>query len=193
MGNAKKMSTDAPKKRGRKPKVAAVETPARHEWNSEHEVGQFLAAMIQMCKYKAVLEVGVFEGETAQWMIQALPHGGQYLGIDIVDYRTERTHASMQEGGKAIDFVLGSSAKELTKLPKKHFDLIFVDGDHSWDAILPEFKLVEMLVADGGVIVYHDTILHEGPRKLVEYAAHYGYKLTTLSTPEVRGLSILQR
>lgn len=166
---------------------------ARHDWNSEDEVGQFLASLVKMSKYKTILEVGVFEGETAQHLIKALPQGGQYVGIDINDYRTPATKLYMAEGGKSIDFILGNSHDELFKLPKAHFDLIFVDGDHSWASILPEFKLVEKLVSRGGVIVYHDTIHLEDPKKLVEYAAYYKYNTTTLNTPEGRGLSILHK
>lgn len=189
------MQNDKPKK-GRPKKVvttATFEEAARHEWNSEDEVGKFLASLIGMSKYKTALEIGVFEGETSQHLINALPNGGQYLGIDINDYRTDLTKATMTTGGKSIDFILGNSLDELNKLPKNHFDIIFVDADHSWETILPEFKLVEKLVSRGGVIVYHDTIHLEGPKKLVEYAAHYGYKTITLNTPEVRGLSILHR
>lgn len=166
---------------------------ARHDWNSEDEVGQFLASLVKMSKYKTILEVGVFEGETTQHLIKALPKGGQYVGIDINDYRTPATKLYMSEGGKSIDFILGNSHNELKKLPTNHFDLIFVDGDHSWESILPEFKLVEKLVAHGGVIVYHDTIHLEDPKKLVEYAAYYKYNTTTLNTPEGRGLSILHK
>jgi cephalosporin hydroxylase len=68
-----------------------------------------------------------------------------------------------------------------------------VDGDHSWASILPEFKLVEKLVARGGVIVYHDTIHLEDPKKLVEYASHFKYNNVTLNTTEGRGISILHR
>jgi predicted O-methyltransferase YrrM len=146
-----------------------------------------------MSKYKTVLEIGVFEGETTQHLIKALPKGGQYVGIDINDYRTAATKLYMAEGGKSIDFILGNSLEELNNLPKNHFDLIFVDGDHSFEHVLPEFKLVEKLVARGGVIVYHDTIHLDGPRKLVEYAKHFNYNNVTLNTTEGRGISILHR
>jgi predicted O-methyltransferase YrrM len=191
---------DAPKKRGRRPKaeaaIATTETfneVARHDWNSEDECGQFLASLIKMSKYRTVLEIGVFEGETSQHLINAIPQGGQYVGIDINDYRTQQTIATMEAGGKSIDFILGNSLEELNVLPKNHFDLIFVDGDHSFEHVLKEFKLVEKLIARGGVLVYHDTIHLEGPKKLVDYAAYYKYKTTTLNTPEGRGISILHR
>jgi predicted O-methyltransferase YrrM len=190
------MENDKPKKGRPKKAIVTTETfteVARHDWNSENECGLFMASMIKMSKYMTVLEIGVFEGETSQHLIKALPKGGQYVGIDINDYRTDATKLYMAEGGKSIDFILGNSLDELSKLPKNHFDLIFVDADHSWEAILPEFKFVEKLVSRGGVIVYHDTIHLDGPRKLVEYAAHYKYKNVTLNTTEGRGLSILHK
>jgi predicted O-methyltransferase YrrM len=190
------MVNDKPK-RGR-PKKAIVTTEtftevARHDWNSEDECGAFMASIIKMSKYMTVLEIGVFEGETTQHLIKALPKGGQYVGIDINDYRTAATKLYMAEGGKSIDFILGNSLEELNNLPKNHFDLIFVDGDHSFEHVIQEFKLVEKLVARGGVIVYHDTIHLDGPRKLVEYAQHFNYNNVTLNTTEGRGISILHR
>jgi predicted O-methyltransferase YrrM len=152
-----------------------------------------MASIIKMSKYMTVLEIGVFEGETTQHLIKALPKGGQYVGIDINDYRTDATKLYMAEGGKSIDFILGNSLSELEKLPKNHFDLIFVDGDHSFNHVINEFKLVEKLVSRGGVIVYHDTIHLDGPRKLVEYAAHFNYNNVTLNTTEGRGISILHK
>lgn len=187
------MKDTATKKVGRPKKVIATEPIVRHEWNSEDEVGVFLASLIKMSKYITVLEIGVFEGATSQHLINALPLGGQYVGIDIKDYRTQETKNVMLEGGKSIDFILGSSHDELRKLPKKHFDLIFVDGEHSWSTILPEFKLLETIVSHNGILVYHDTIHFEDPKKLVKYASHYGYNTTTLNTPEVRGLSIIHK
>lgn len=194
------MKNTSTKKAGRPKKVVneivttdTFKEVARHDWNSEVQVGQFLASLIKMSKYKTVLEIGVFEGETSQALINAIPKGGQYVGIDINDYRTAATKLYMSEGGKSIDFILGNSHNELGKLPSNHFDLIFVDGDHSWESILPEFKLVEKLVSRGGVIVYHDTIHLEDPKRIVEYAKYYKYNTTTLNTPEGRGISILHK
>ena len=190
------MENDKPKRGRPKKEIVTTETfteVARHDWNSENECGLFMASIIKMAKYSTVLEVGVFEGETAQHLIQAIPKGGLYVGIDINDYRTDATKLYMADGGKAIEFILGNSLNELDKLPKNHFDLIFIDGDHSFGHVLQEFKMVEKLVSRGGVIILHDTIHLDGPRKLVEYAKHFNYNNVTLNTTEGRGLSILHR
>jgi predicted O-methyltransferase YrrM len=188
------------KKRVGRPKKEVIVTThtfnevARHGWNSEDEVGKFIGSLIKMSRVMTVLEVGVFEGETSKSIIEALPNGGQYIGVDINDYRAEDTKAMMENvNGKVVEFVLGTSINKCARMQSNHFDLIFVDGDHSWDNILPEFKVLERLLARGGVFVYHDTIHLEDPRRLVEYAASFNYKVVTLNTPEGRGLSILHR
>jgi len=197
---------NAKPKKGRKPKAVAVapapveivttetfKEVARHEWSSEDECGLFMASLIKMSNYKTVLEIGVFQGETSRHLINAIPLGGQFVGIDINDYRTDLTKAAMSVGGKSIDFILGNSLNELKNLPHGHFDLIFVDGDHSINHVLQEFRLIEKLVAKGGVMVYHDTLHLEGPSKVVKFTSNYRYKSVTLNTPEGRGISIIHR
>lgn len=164
------------------------ETP-RHGWNSEPDVCEFIGSLIKMQGAKAVLEIGVFEGETSVKMIQALPQGGYYAGIDINDHRKHK----LERSGVAVDFILGESIKVIKGMPREHFDFIFVDGDHSWANILPEFKEIERVIAKGGVIAYHDTLHIPDVSELMLYVNHYKYNVVTLNTSEGRGLSILQK
>ena len=164
------------------------ETP-RHGWNSEPDVCEFIGSLIKMQGAKAVLEIGVFEGETSVKMIEALPQGGYYAGIDINDHRKHK----LERSGVAVDFILGESIKVIKGMPREHFDFIFVDGDHSWANILPEFKEIERVIAKGGVIAYHDTLHIPDVAELMLYVNHYKYNVVTLNTSEGRGLSILQK
>jgi predicted O-methyltransferase YrrM len=75
----------------------------------------------------------------------------------------------------------------------EQFDLIFVDGDHSWANILPEFKEAERMIKPGGIMAYHDTIHIADINKLMEYAAQCNYNVITLNTSEGRGLSLIQK
>lgn len=163
----------------------------RHEWNSEDEVGLFLASLIKMNKARAVLEVGVFEGETSKHIIKAMPKGGYYCGIDIEDFRTDKK--IFESKSVAIDFVIEDSKEALLSLNNNYFDVIFVDSAHHWEHILPEFKLVEKLIANTGVIAYHDSIHIPDVVKLMDYAKHYGYNVVTLNTTGDRGLSLLRK
>lgn len=168
--------------------TATFNEEARHGWNSEPDVCQFIGSLIKMNGYKNVLEIGVFEGETSVKMIEALPIGGKYTGIDINDYRK----LDFNKAGKGWNFILGESIKVLANMPEHHFDFIFVDGDHSWENILPEFKEIERVIKPGGVISYHDTIHIPDVKKLIEYVNHYKYNTITLNTSEGRGLSLIQ-
>ena len=194
--NAKKKAGRPKKEVATKPKAekkivttATFKEEARHDWNSEIDVCQFIGSLIKMNGYKNVLEIGVFEGETSVKMIEALPIGGKYTGIDINDYRK----LDFNKAGKGWNFILGESIKVLANMPEHHFDFIFVDGDHSWENILPEFKEIERVIKPGGVIAYHDTIHIADVKKLIEYAHHYKYNTITLNTSEGRGLSLIQR
>jgi predicted O-methyltransferase YrrM len=194
--NAKKKAGRPKKEVATKPKAekkivttATFKEEARHDWNSEIDVCQFIGSLIKMNGYKNVLEIGVFEGETSVKMIEALPIGGKYTGIDINDYRK----LDFNKAGKGWNFILGESIKVLANMPEDHFDFIFVDGDHSWENILPEFKEIERVIKPGGVIAYHDTIHIADVKKLIEYANHYKYNTVTLNTSEGRGLSLIQR
>lgn len=173
-------------------KAKKTET-GRHEWNSENEVGLFLAALIAMTGAKTVLEIGVFQGETSRHMIDALPKGGYYAGIDIEDLRTEENKILFESKGKAVDFILGNSITEIPKLTPAHFDLVFVDSAHHWAHIMPEWKQAEHVIAPGGIIAYHDSLHMGDVGRLMDYAAHYGYKRIDLKTPEGRGITLLKR
>jgi len=161
----------------------------RHGWNSEPDVCEFIGSLIKMHGAKTVLEIGVFEGETSVKMIDALPQGGYYAGIDINDHRKHK----LERSGVAVDFILGESIKVIKGMPREHFDFIFVDGDHSWANILPEFKEIERVIAKGGIIAYHDTLHIPDVSELMRYVNHYKYNVVTLNTSEGRGLSILQK
>jgi predicted O-methyltransferase YrrM len=150
------------------------ETP-RHGWNSEPDVCEFIGSLIKMQGAKAVLEIGVFEGETSVKMID--------------DHRKHK----LERSGVAVDFILGESIKVMEGMPREHFDFIFVDGDHSWANILPEFKEIERVIAKGGIIAYHDTLHIPDVAELMRYVNHYKYNVVTLNTSEGRGLSILQK
>ena len=188
-GRPKKSEATKPKAEKKIVTTATFNEEARHGWNSEPDVCQFIGSLIKMNGYKNILEIGVFEGETSVKMIEALPIGGKYTGIDINDYRK----IDFNKAGKGWNFILGESIKVLANMPEHHFDFIFVDGDHSWENILPEFKEIERVIKPGGVIAYHDTIHIPDVKKLIEYVNHYKYNTITLNTSEGRGLSLIQR
>lgn len=197
----KDTTTEAPKKKaGRPAKVKALdptftEAP-RHEWNSEQEVALFLASLIRLTKARSVLEVGVFEGMTTAELIAALPKGGLFIGIDIKDYITPENKAKMKaatDRGVVVDFFLENSLSKMANLPKNHFDIIFIDGNHEHSHVLAEFKLAEALVTQNGIIAFHDSIHLNDVKRVVEYAGDWNHNYVNLNTPEGRGLALVMK
>lgn len=163
----------------------------RHSWNSEIEVCEMVGKIAAMVQAKDILEIGVFEGETSKELINNLPKGSRYWGVDIADYRTENVKKIFDNS--RAEFILGKSIDVLKNFNTAKFDFVFVDGDHSWENVLPEFKAIERVLKPNGVIVYHDAIHLEAPRKITSYAKFYGYNVIFLNTPENRGLSIISK
>jgi cephalosporin hydroxylase len=110
--------------------------------------------LVDKYKLKKVLEIGCAGMETAQWMVKA---GAKVLAIDIKDYSNEAT--------KNIKFIQGSSQDILPTLKEK-FDLIFVDGDHSKEAVLNDLRQAERL--SKRFIVIHDYDLEKGVTEAVD-------------------------
>jgi predicted O-methyltransferase YrrM len=48
------------------------------------------------------------------------------------------------------------------------FDFIFIDGWHSVNQVLDDWKFTEFL-ADGGVVGFHDTNVHPGPMLFIDH------------------------
>jgi predicted O-methyltransferase YrrM len=162
---------------------------ARHDWSSEADVCEYIGSLIKMIGAKNVLEIGVFEGETSIKMVEALSPGGKYTGIDINYYL--KHEINLKDVG--FELILGESIKVMQAMPPEQFDFIFVDGDHSWANILPEFKEVERVIKPGGIMAYHDTIHLVDPKRLMNFIKELGYNVITLNTSEGRGLSLIQK
>jgi caffeoyl-CoA O-methyltransferase len=158
-------------------------------WTSEIDVYDFIFSLIKMIGAKNVMEIGVFEGYTSLRMVEALPKDGKFTGIDINDYLKH----DLKSIGPEIDFILGESITVMQSMNPQQFDFIFVDGDHSFANIMPEFKEVAKLIKPGGIIAYHDTIHLPDVKKLMNYISKKNYNVITLKTSEMRGLSLIQK
>jgi predicted O-methyltransferase YrrM len=186
------MENDKPKK-GRKPKaIAPIEVEVAHPWESETEVGQFLAAIISMSGITKVLELGTLTGKTTTSMLSALPVDGSLTTIDIKDLRSESFKQICESDGR-VNYINGDSIQTCQKLSGQKFELIYIDTIHEWSYALPEFKAIERIIEKGCILAYHDSIKFEGIAKLINYAKAYKYNAVTLNTPNANGLTLLQR
>jgi predicted O-methyltransferase YrrM len=107
------------------------------------------------------LEVGVFEGRSALWMLDnILTHPTARLTcIDLFNgpYK-ERFFANLERSGEAgkVTAIADYSQLALRKLPLDHFDIIYIDGSHSKDDVLEDAVLSWRLLKEGGIMIFDD-------------------------------------
>lgn len=121
---------------------------------------------------KLIVEIGVdrsesYEVSSTSTLLKLKPKDCMYIGIDIAD------KSSLNSIENNVYTIRGNSAnhEELYKLmdwysiPK--IDMMFVDGDHSVNQVLLEWKYWERMISRG-VMAYHDTNYHPGPVSLLD-------------------------
>lgn len=136
----------------------------------------FLFGLLRMIKPSRVLEIGVSRGHMTAWLALALhmngkgelvsvdnfskAHGGQAASCEPARTRVRAN------GMRSPTFVTSDSVAYLTSQPDDSFDVVWVDGDHSYDGARAD--IVESLRVASKVVCVHDTSqLYSGPRDAI--------------------------
>jgi predicted O-methyltransferase YrrM len=109
------------------------------------------------------LEIGAFAGASACLMsLHNYPTNcysidiGTFVDPNIV----KRNVANYKKDHNTWEFIHGSShdpkTLEIVKNQISEIDLLFIDGDHSYEAVIKDFELYKDLVVPGGYIVFDD-------------------------------------
>ena len=107
------------------------------------------------------LEVGVFEGRSAIWMLEnVLTHPTSRLtAVDVFPLQLKARFAgNLKKSGlaqKAIP-VQGYSEIVLRQLPLDTFDIIYIDGSHRARNVLSDVVLSWELLKTGGLLIFDD-------------------------------------
>lgn len=166
-----------------------VDSIDHHLWSSEIEVAQFLSSLIRMTKTKKVIEIGVFKGLTSCYIIDAIGHDGDYVGIDIEDHRNERIKELFSFDNVA--FNISDSVEYLNGVESNSVDLVFLDGDHTIEYVKREFFSCMRILKDTGTVCLHDAN-YAGVYELSQFLKkEKHFNVITLETPEKRGLCVI--
>ena len=153
-----------------------------------------------------ICEVGVFRGEFANFLANLKPSllvlvdpwngiltSGDADGNNVTQVNGEEVYKSISEQTKGVPFLEVLRAKSETVLPKfpdEYFDVIYIDGDHSFEGCSKDLELARKKVKKGGWICGHDYEMNELKAKNVYYfgvnqavdvfCAKYGLKIRAL-------------
>ena len=144
--------------------------------------GRTLYNLVKDNKFTRTLEIGFAMGTSAVWICQAFKDGGlkgthiaidpnqtsQYnsIGLFVIEKCGLSDFFSMMEypSYRALPNIL---EQVITKKLKK-FQLIYIDGWHTFDYTLLDFFYSDLILEVGGAIVV-DDIRHKSVKKAIEY------------------------
>lgn len=125
-----------------------------------------LVSLAQGCK--RIVEIGVQEGRTAKYLLERLPLCEYYTGIDVeAGYRftvpNQQTERPEKPGWRVTDprfslIVTPNGTYDLTPQDIGAVDMVFIDGDHSYEAVKWDTKLALSCLKTGGMLVWHDYL-----------------------------------
>ncbi len=124
----------------------------REQWGEARLGG--LVPLVELIKPKQVLEIGAYAGVSAEVF---LLHGADVISVDpwpddgVFEACMRRLKPYPSWG-----FIRGESPAALLPLFGRAFDLIYIDGDHSYAAVRADIQAARWLVAPNGWIGGHD-------------------------------------
>jgi predicted O-methyltransferase YrrM len=108
-------------------------------------------------KPENVLEIGSHQGAT--FLLLTKYSTGKRVSVDIVS-DVNKFISRFQEKDSQWIFIQGDSKSEetFTKVQSfcDKFDLIFIDGDHSYEGVKSDFEIYVSLLTERGCIIFHD-------------------------------------
>ena len=136
---------------------------------ASHAAGMMLYSLTFAMDPRIVLEIGTYAGYTTIHIALALSENGRIWTIDI-DGRGQKIciKESKRLGvNDKIKFIIGDSQSIDWYLP---IDILYIDGDHVYDAVLADFLKYSPYVQKEGIVVFHDTNNGLDPKRVVNQA-----------------------
>lgn len=106
-------------------------------------------------------EIGTLRGGTHVFLTHALPSVRTTIAIDWLIQR-KAFQGLLRKRGQRAWFLNAPSQLPKTveqvadRLRGQSIDLLFIDGDHSYDGVRSDFQLYRQFVRDDGLIAFHD-------------------------------------
>lgn len=118
---------------------------------------------------EAVLEIGVAGGGTNLLLSHAHPSIGFVGAIDLYVRNKEKLSYFAPKGQKRLHLDACSydpkTVREVARaLDGRKLDLLFIDGDHTYDGARRDFEAYAPFVRSGGIIALHDIVPDEVTR-----------------------------
>ena len=129
------------------------------------EIRAFLS-LVQSDSPQRVLEIGTADGGTLYLLAWASSGRAQILSLDIRSFESWRLrlYRGFARRGQHVEVFVKDSRLDDTRGAVQRFfgneplDLLFIDGDHQYEAIRDDFERYAALVRSGGLVALHDIV-----------------------------------
>jgi len=114
-------------------------------------------------KPEVVCEIGTADGGTNFLLSQSLPTVEQMIGVDLYVKNKSKLHY-FSRPNQIKRFISASSYDKTTikkvevALDGRTIDLLFIDGDHTYEGVKKDFLSYRRFVREGGLIIFHDIV-----------------------------------
>ena len=124
-----------------------------------------------------VLEVGSYLGASTCFLAAGL-HAARAAIVCVDTWQNQTMPDGVRDTFAVFEKNVETIRHQLTLIRKSssdvtpdelggQFDLVFLDGDHSYKQTRADFDLVSSLVAPGGVLAFHDSLFYEGVSRVI--------------------------
>ena len=164
----------------------SIESMTNHVWGRQ-TTDWILPIVWSICrKYQngVFAEIGTRAAVMTSVMgIAARDVGGRVYTMDISDEHHEQAVYHVNNGGMAelVTFIHADSQKNDFPEP---IDVLFIDGDHSYEAVKADYLRHAPNVKDDGIILFHDPCADKGTER---FCKEYGIPVIPIEA----GLGIL--
>jgi predicted O-methyltransferase YrrM len=133
-----------------------------------------LAAIVKDLKPKTVMEIGTANGGSLFLFSRLADPNATIVSVDLPGGRFGggypawkiKLYQAFHLSGQKMDLLrVDSHSSETLEKVKNIFhgvpvDFLFIDGDHTYQGVKKDFELYSPLVRKGGVIAFHDIVIH---------------------------------
>lgn len=113
------------------------------------------------------LEIGSYQGVSAVRIAAAMAEGGMLYCVDpwpTLNGRPNPCYSIFQRHVRRTGLndrirVVKALSSAAVELVPDDLDFVFVDGDHSWEAITKDWEIARERVKRGGIVCLHDALV----------------------------------
>lgn len=138
------------------------------------EIKNFIKKISKL-KPKVIVEIGTFKGGTLFLLSRFSSNSALIISLDLptwnikggYGYLRNKLYKSFRLKDQKLYLLAKNSHKSSTLnevkniLNKRKIDVLFIDGDHTYNGVKQDFNMYCPLVKKDGLIVFHDIVVHQ--------------------------------